>query len=84
MPCSRRGKPRHISLNEFRFQKGEWESLWNQTLKHNNIELAHRAKKLDYNPPASASICARARYAEYCVHKGALSKANQTMTSDWT
>jgi len=36
MPCSRRGgKPRHVSLNARRFQKGESESLWNQTLKHN-------------------------------------------------
>ena len=61
MPCSRRGKPRHVSLNARRFQKGEWESLWNQTLKHNNSELAHRAKKLDGNAPAPASIRARAR-----------------------
>jgi hypothetical protein len=84
MPCSRRGKPRHVSLNARRFQKGEWESLWNQTLKHNNSELAHRAQKLAGNPPASASIRARARYAEYCARKGALSKANQAMTSDMT
>ena len=84
MPCSRRGKPRHVSLNARRFQKGEWESLWNQTLKHNNRELAHRAKKLDGNAPAPASIRARARYAEYCARKGALSKANQAMTSDLT
>jgi hypothetical protein len=84
MPCSRRGKPRHVSLNACRFQKGEWESLWNQTLKHNNSELAHRAKKLAGNPPAPASIRARARYAEYCARKGALSKANQAMTSDMT
>jgi hypothetical protein len=67
MPCSRRGKPRHVSLNACRFQKGEWESLWNQTLKHNNCELAHRAKKLACNPPAPASIRARSRYAEYCA-----------------
>jgi hypothetical protein len=80
MPCSRRGKPRHVSLNARRFQKGEWESLWNQTLKHNNRELAHRAKKLDGNAPAPASIRARARYAEYCARKGALSKGNQAMT----
>ena len=62
-----------VSLNARRFQKGEWESLWNQTLKHNNSELAHRAKKLDGNAPAPASIRARARYAEYCARKGALS-----------
>jgi hypothetical protein len=80
MPCSRRGKPRHVSLNAHRFQKGEWESLWNQTLEHNNSELAHRAKKLDGNAPAPGSIRARARYAEYCARKGALSKANQAMT----
>jgi hypothetical protein len=84
MPCSRRGKPRHVSLNARRFQKGEWESLWTQTLKHNNRELAHRAKQLDGNPPAPASIRARARYAEYCARKGALSKANQAITSDLT
>jgi hypothetical protein len=51
---------------------------------HNNRKLAHRAKKLDGNPPAPASIRARARYAEYCARKGALSKANQAMTSDLT
>ena len=79
-----RGKPGHVSLNARRFQKGEWESLWNQTLKHNNRQLAHRAKKLDGNAPAPASIRARARYAEYCARKGALSKANQAMTSDLT
>jgi hypothetical protein len=72
MSCSRLGRPRHVSLNACCFQKGEWESLWTQTLKHNNRELAHRAKKLDGNPPASASIRARARYAEYCARKGAL------------
>ena len=53
-------------------------------MKHNNRELAHRAKKLDGNPPAPASIRARARYAEYCARKGALSKANKAMTSDLT
>ena len=84
MPCLRRGNPRHVSLNACRFQKGEWESLWNQTLKHNNSELAHRTKKLDGNAPAPASIRARVRYAEYCDSKGALSKANQDMTSDLT
>ena len=41
-------------------------------------------KKLDGNAPAPASIRARARYAEYCALKGALSKANQAMTSDLT
>jgi hypothetical protein len=53
-------------------------------MKHNNRELAHRAKKLDSHPPAPASIRARARYAEYCARKGALPKANQAMTSDLT
>jgi hypothetical protein len=43
-----------------------------------------RPKKLDGNAPAPASIRARARYAEYCALKGALSKANQAMTSDLT
>jgi hypothetical protein len=73
MSCSRRGKPRHVSLTARRFQKGEWESLWTQAMKHNNRELAHRAKKLDGNPPAPASIRARARYAAYCARNGALS-----------
>ena len=53
-------------------------------MKHNNRELAHRAKKLDGNPPAPASIRARARYAKYCARKGALLKANQAKTSDLT
>ena len=79
MPCSRRGKPRHISINARRFQ-GEWEALWTQVLQHNIREVDHRAKKLDGKPPAPASLRARGRYAEYCALKGALSKANQAMT----
>jgi hypothetical protein len=82
MPCSRRGKPRPISINASRFQKGEWEALWTQVLQHNIREVDHRAKKLDGKPPAPASLRARARYAEYCARKVALSKANQVMTSD--
>jgi hypothetical protein len=84
MPCSRRGKPRHLSINARRFQKGEWEALWTQALHNNNREVAHRAKKLDGKPPAPASLRVRARYAEYCARKGALSKANQAMTSELT
>ena len=30
VPGSRRGKPRHISINARRFQKGEWEAIWTQ------------------------------------------------------
>jgi hypothetical protein len=81
---SRRSKPRHISINACRFQKGEWEALWTQALLNNNREVAHRAKKFDGKPPAPASLRARARYAEYCARKGALSKANQAMTSELT
>jgi hypothetical protein len=84
MPSSRRDKPRHITIYARRFQKGEWESLWTQALRHNNREVAHRAQKLNGKPPAPAPIRARARYAEYCACKGALSKANQAMTSDMT
>jgi len=54
MPCLRRGKPRHLSINVCRFQKGEWEALWTQTFHHNNREVAHRVKKLDGKPPAPA------------------------------
>jgi hypothetical protein len=84
MPCSRSCKPRHLSINMYRFQKGEWEALWTQALHNNNRKVAHRAKKLDGKPPAPASLRARARYTEYCAHKGALSKANQAMTLELT
>ena len=84
MPCSRHGKPRHITSNAKRFQKGEWEFLWKQALRNNKKELVHRAKKLDGKPPEPASVRARARYAEYCARKGALSKANQAVTSELT
>jgi hypothetical protein len=60
------------------------EALWTQALRHNNREVAHRAKRLYGKPPAPAPIRARARYADYCARKGALSKANQAMTSDLT
>ena len=55
-----------------------------QRIRSRCKECAHRAKKLDGNAPAPASIRARARYAEYCARKGALSKANQAMTLDLT
>ena len=84
MPCLRRGKPRHISINDRHFQKGEWEALWTQVLHNNNREVAHRSKMLDGKPPAPAFLCTRAHYAEYCARKGALSKANQAMTSELT
>jgi hypothetical protein len=84
MPCSHSGKPRHITSNSRRFQKGEWEALWTQALRHNNCEVAHRAKNLDGKPPAPVPIRVHARYAEYCARMGALSKANQAMTSDLT
>jgi len=45
MPCSRRGKPRHITTNARRFQRGEWEACWTLAMRHNNREFAHRAKK---------------------------------------
>jgi hypothetical protein len=56
MPCSRRCKPRHLSINTCRFQKGEWEALWTQTLHHNNREVAHRAKRLDGKPPTPCTL----------------------------
>ena len=84
MPYSRRGKPRYITINTRRFQKGEWESLWTQTLRHNNRNVAHRSQKLNSKPSAPAPIRAYARYAECCARKGALSKANQAMTWDLT
>ena len=56
MPCSRSCKPRHLSINMYHFQKGEWEALWTQALHNNNHEVAHRAKKLDSKPPVSASL----------------------------
>jgi hypothetical protein len=71
-------------MNARRFQKGEWEALCTQALLNNNREVAHRAKQLHSKPPAPASLRARARYAEYCAHKGALSKANQAMSSELT
>jgi hypothetical protein len=49
LPCWLRGKSRHISINARRFQKGKWEALWIQALRHNNREVANRAKKLEGN-----------------------------------
>jgi len=44
-------------MNARRFQKGELEALWTQALRHNNCEVAHRAKKLDGKPPAPVQVC---------------------------
>jgi hypothetical protein len=76
MPCSLRGKPRHITINARRFQKGEWEALWTQALRHINREVAHRAKKLDGKPLRQLPFARARSICRILLAKGRLVKGN--------
>jgi hypothetical protein len=82
-PDTRRGRVKHIISNAKRFQRGDWKYLWETTLRlarresDNNVKNKHKHAKRD-----TSSIRARIVYAEHCARRGALSKANQTMTSN--
>ena len=81
-PCTRRGRVRHIVSNANRFQCGDWKGLWEAALREarretdNNVKRKSNRAKLD-----TSSIQVRVVYAEHCARKGAISKANQAITS---
>jgi hypothetical protein len=81
-PCTRRGQVRQIVSSAKRFQRGDWRGLWEAALREarretdNNVKRKHNCAKRD-----TSSIQARVVYAEHCARKGALSKANQAITS---
>jgi hypothetical protein len=81
-PCTRRGRVRQIISSAKRFLRGDWKGLWETALRlarkeidTNNKRKHNRAKR------DTSSIRARVVYAEHCARKGALSKANQAITS---
>ena len=83
-PCTRRGRVRQIISSAKRFQRGDWKGLWETALRlarkeidTNNKRKHNRAKR------DTSSIRARVVYAEHCARKGALSKANQAITSTY-
>ena len=84
MPRARKGRQGHIIQNAKKFQRGEWQYLWRQAVKEGTKHKQHLTTKHASTPPAPPSIRARASYATYCAKRGALSKANQAITSDLT
>jgi hypothetical protein len=81
-PCTRRGRVRHIVSNTKRFQRGDWKGLWEQALREARRETDNNVKrKRNRAKRETSSIQARVVYAEHCARKGALSKANQAITS---
>ena len=82
-PGTRRGRVKHIISSAKRFQRGDWKYLWETALRlarretDNNVEHKHKRAKRD-----TSSIKARVVYAEHCARRGALSKANQAVTSN--
>ena len=80
-PSTRRGRVRQIISSAKRFQRGDWKGLWETALllawkeiDINNKRKHNRAKR------DTSTIRVRVVYAEHCVRKGALSKANQAVT----
>ena len=82
-PCTRRGRVRQIISIAKRFQRGGWKGLWETALRlarretEDNAKRKHNRAKRD-----TSSIQARVVYAEHCARRGALSKANQAVTSN--
>ena len=73
-----------MTSNAKKFLRGDWEQLWLQAKRENKKEVEHTAAKRKNGPPPPQSIRARVSYAQYCARKGALSKANQELTSELT
>jgi hypothetical protein len=82
-PCTRRGRVRQIISSAKRFQRGDRKGLWETALRlaqrktDTTAKRSHNRAKLD-----TSSIQARVVYAEHCARRGALSKANQAVTSN--
>jgi hypothetical protein len=81
-PSTRRDRVRQIISSARRFQRGDWKGLWETALllarkeiDTNNKHKHNRAKR------DTSTIRVRVVYAEHCARKGALSKANQAITS---
>ena len=81
-PCNRRGRVRQIVANAKRFQCGEWKGLWETALRFARKESDINSKRKHNRAKRDTSIQARVVYAEHCARRGALSKANQTITSN--
>jgi hypothetical protein len=82
-PCTRRGRVRQIISNAKRFQLGDWKGLWETALRIARRETDTNTKRKHNRATRdTSSIQARVVYAEHCARRGALSKANQAVTSN--
>jgi hypothetical protein len=81
-PSTRRGRVRQIISSAKRFQRGDWKSLWETALLFARKEIdTNNKRKHNRAKRDTSTIRARVVYAEHCARKGALSKANQAITS---
>jgi hypothetical protein len=82
-PCTRRGRARQIISSAKRFQRGDWKGLCETALRLAQRETDTTAKRRHNRAKRdTSSIQARVVYAEHCARRGALSKANQAVTSN--
>ncbi len=81
-PSTLRGRVRQILSSAKRFQRGDWKGLWETALRFARKEIdTNNKRKQNRSTRDTSSIRARVVYVEHCVWKGALSKANQAITS---
>ena len=81
-PSTRRGRVRQIISSAKRFLRGDWKGLWETVLRLARKEIdTNNKRKQNRATRDTSSIRARVVYAEHCARKGALSKANQVITS---
>jgi hypothetical protein len=82
-PGTRRGRVKHIISNSNRFQWGDWKFLWEDTLRLPRRETDNNVKhKYNHGKRDTSVIKTRVVYPEHYSRWGALSKTNQTVTSN--
>ena len=70
-----------LLANFKRFHRGEWKGL-ETALRFARRETDSTSKHANNCSVRDTSIQARVAYAEHCARRGALSKANQAISSD--
>jgi hypothetical protein len=82
-PCTHRGRVSQIISSAKRFQRGDWKGLRETALRLARRETDTTGKRIHNRAKRdTSSIQTRVVYAEHCARWGALSKANQAVTSN--
>jgi hypothetical protein len=82
-PCTHRVRVRQIISIAKRFQRGDWKGLWGTALRLVQSETDTTAKRRHNRAKRdTSSIQTRVVYVKHSAQRGALSKANQAVTSN--